>query len=93
MVKTTRDSDPIGEGQIEQGVRETGAESTTDVLVGYGTGERVFADERDDELERALKPCIEAVRLCLVPGSCLENVLACGIAEDDGKAHRKSRGG
>ena len=89
MMKTSKDTDAIGEHQVEQGVRETGNERTVDVLVGHRTGEWVLADEADDKLKRVEEPRAEAGHLCLVPHLCLEDVLTCEIAEDDGKAHRR----
>jgi hypothetical protein len=59
-------------------------ERTTDVLVGHCARERVFADESDDKLERAGKPCTEPGHLCLEPAFCFTHVLTCKIAEDDG---------
>jgi len=88
-METSENTDPIGEDQVEHGVREAGEQRTTDVLVGHGTGERVFADEANDKLKRADEPRPEAGHLCFVPGYCFLDVFTCKIAEDDGEAHRR----
>ena len=88
-MKTSKHTDAIGESQEKQGVRETGEECTANVLVGHSTGERVLADESDDNLERVEEPRTEAGHLCFVLGLCLDDVLTCEIAEDDGQAHRR----
>jgi len=88
-VKASKDSDSIGEDDVEQGVGETREERLTDVLVGQRAGEGVFADEAYNKIEGVGEPFTKAGHLCLIPGFCLADVITCKIAEDDGEAHRR----
>jgi hypothetical protein len=88
-VKARYDTDAIGEYHIEESVRKTREERSTDGPVDKRASDGMLGDKANNELKGTKKLIAEAGQARLVPGMCFANVLSCKIAEDDGEAHRR----
>jgi len=83
-MKTRQDAHAVGCNDVEECVRETGQQSSTNASVNLHAGQWVLADEGDDERQRPAETPAETFPLAFVPCLSFVDVAARDVAKNDG---------